>query len=885
MSIRLKALMLSLGAFASLFLPSVYSQETVCAQVKIEILQELTLEREAFEGRMTINNGLAGVSLDQITVDVTFADRTGTTVRATSDPNDLTAKFFIRLQDGSSIPASIPGGTSTRITWLIIPAKGAAGASSQGELYSVGATLRYRSGGENQEVQVTPDTITVKPLPDLSLDYFLPSEVYADDPFTENVVEPAVPFSLGVRVKNNGYGTARSLRIESAQPKIVENKLGLLVDFRTQGTEVNGQPATASLLANFGDIQPNRSGVARWVMTSTLSGRFVEFTANYTHADELGGELTSLFSTNGIRTHFLVHDVLVDLPGRDGIRDFLALDGTSLKVYESDCTDTSAADLSAGASIFGSNGRYTVSTAPSTGFSFIKLTDPLAGAPELRSATRADGKTLNPANAWLSKTQDRTTHQWSYFVNVFDVNNTAGSSYTLNLAPGTGQTNRPPVLDSIANLTINAGSYISFPISAFDPDGNTLTYTLMAGPTNATLHPGTGLLQWQPTTDQEHSTNLFVVKVTDNGTPSLSDTSQFTVVVNPAIGFVLSVGSTNVIAGESNSVPLTLSAALAIGQVNFTLMVAEAYLNNLKLRDVSPVVLDSALTRVGSNQYHVSFTVDPLRVQSTIRTLAILDFASLAVSNSAIAPLRISQLIGTNAVGAAVTNGMALDGIVVVFVREPVLIANHDWTATLYGRPGASYAIELKSNSINTAWMDYSRIPLADKSKTFAVVSNLSPSFYRAYEFQADPPSLDLLGQEGSTYSFVFYGKPGTRYMVDTAASSTEPVQWLPVRSMLLANSWMYFSVTNSGPEPAFYRIREFQLGPSTLSLQASNGVVINFVLYGQAGVQYVLQTATNVDTKALWLPVTTVSLTNNTQPFGVPKPADPVRFYRTQAQ
>jgi hypothetical protein len=205
-------------------------------------------------------------------------------------------------------------------------------------------------------------------------------------------------------------------------------------------------------------------------MTTTLSGPFVEFTANYTHADELGGKLTSLFSTNGIRTHFLVHDVLVDLAGRDSIRDFLASDGTSLKVYESDNTDTSVTDQSPGASISGSNGRYTVSTAPSAGFSFIKLSDPLAGAQELRSATRADGKTLNSANAWLSKTQDRNTHQWSYFVNVFDVNNTAGSSYTLEFAPGTGQTNRAPVLDPIDNLTINAGDYISFPITAFDPE-------------------------------------------------------------------------------------------------------------------------------------------------------------------------------------------------------------------------------------------------------------------------------------------------------------------------------------------------------------------------------------------------------------------------------
>lgn len=95
----------------------------------------------------------------------------------------------------------------------------------------------------------------------------------------------------------------------------------------------------------------------------------------------------------------------------------------------------------------------------------------------------------------------------------------------------------------------------------------------------------------------------------------------------------------------------------------------------------------------------------------------------------------------------------------------------------------------------------------------------------------------------------------------------------------------MSFSVTNAGPEPAFYRIREFQLEPHRLSLQASNGTVLSFVLYGQAGVQYVLQTATNLDTAALWLPVTTISLTNDAHPFSVPKPPGPVRFYRTRAQ
>src|SRR3954469_12326799 len=36
--------------------PAAHAQETVCSRVKIEIKQELTLERQAFEAEMKINN-------------------------------------------------------------------------------------------------------------------------------------------------------------------------------------------------------------------------------------------------------------------------------------------------------------------------------------------------------------------------------------------------------------------------------------------------------------------------------------------------------------------------------------------------------------------------------------------------------------------------------------------------------------------------------------------------------------------------------------------------------------------------------------------------------------------------------------------------------------
>ena len=236
----------------------------------------------------------------------------------------------------SAAPAPSIRQPSADIHWLIIPAPGSSNGLESGTLYYVGAKLTYTIGGEEKVTEVTPDYIFVKPMPEITLDYFLPSDVYGDDPLTEDTVEPIVPFSLGVRVKNSGHGVARKLKIESAQPKITENEQGLLIGFAIEGSEVNGQPASDSLLVDFGDIAANSSAMARWIMTCTLSGKFVSFTADFSHSDELGGELTSLIQA--VNTHFLVHDVIVDLPGRDAMRDFLARDGSVYRIYESEVT-------------------------------------------------------------------------------------------------------------------------------------------------------------------------------------------------------------------------------------------------------------------------------------------------------------------------------------------------------------------------------------------------------------------------------------------------------------------------------------------------------------------------------------------------------------------
>ncbi len=488
----------------------VFADDSLCAVVKIEIQQELTLERQAFDAHMTINNGLSHISLEDVSINVWFTDEAENPVLATSDPNDTSASFFIKVDSMTNISSvdgsgTVAPSTSADIHWMIIPSPGSSNGLESGTLYYVGATLSYTLGGEANITEVTPDYIYVKPMPTIALDYFLPSEVYGDDAFTTEIEAP-VPFSLGVRVSNNGDGTARQLKIESAQPKIVENEQGLLIGFALEGSQVNGQPATDSLMVDFGDIAPGTSGTARWAMSCTLSGKFTEFEADFSHSDELGGEVTSLI--NAAQTHFLVHDVLVDLVGRDQIRDFLAKDGDILRVYESDNVDTVATDLSSQAGIYyqgTQNGRpvYIFSMPVNVGFVYARLPDPYNGSKVIYSAVRDDGKVIKTDNIWLSKSRDEQS--WNYYIDLFDANTTGEYTVVFDDPEAAPQA---PVLQYIANVIAIEGERISFVSMASDPDGTIPSLSAAVLPVGATFTDqgdGTGVFDWKTAVGQAGS--------------------------------------------------------------------------------------------------------------------------------------------------------------------------------------------------------------------------------------------------------------------------------------------------------------------------------------------------------------------------------------------
>ncbi|MCF6288837.1 MAG: DUF11 domain-containing protein [Proteobacteria bacterium] len=484
--------MKKLGMLILLLMASMqlYAQ-TICAIVKIEIRQELSFERQAFDAKMIISNGLDIANLENLNIDVWFEDIDGNPVLATSDPDNTNAKFFIRIDtmdgvndiNGSGV---INAGESAEIHWLIIPAPGTGGVTPAGLRYGVGATVSYTFGEESQTVNVVPDFITVSPTPLLKLDYFLPTDVFGDNPLTPEV-EPIEPFDLGLRISNIGFGFADNLKIESAQPKIIENDQGLLIDFELLGTAVNDAEVTNSLLADIGRLDAGESTMVSWLMQSSLNGEFISFEADFVHSDDLGGLLTSLIDSP-IDTHILFHRVKVDYTGRDQIRDFLAYDEDILRVYESnggqaEVIDESATVAVTNLGIVDGKQKYQVNFTAVAGASFARWSDPYNGTKQEVTAFRSDGKLIPTSNIWQYRIET-DPGVFEFYFGLFDVESTGQYEVIINgLEP-----NIAPVITVTSPQNGEAGMQMQFNIEVTDanPD-DVLTLVSIGAPIGSSV--------------------------------------------------------------------------------------------------------------------------------------------------------------------------------------------------------------------------------------------------------------------------------------------------------------------------------------------------------------------------------------------------------------
>ena len=381
--------------------------DPVCASVSLQINQRLTMTREAFEGTLTVFNGHPDSPLQNFALNLIILNEDG----------EVSNHLFeietteLNLLTGTNGNGTLPSETEGYAKILFIPETGA--APQLPTTYNFGGSISYLDPYSDLMVTMplVPVSLTVNPSPDLFLHYFMPRDIYGDDPLTEPV-EPILPAQLAIMIENNGYGVAQNVVIESAQPEIIDNDKGLSVNFRLIGSNLQGQPQSLGLnTIPFGNINPLAAKIGQWYFTSPLLGHFVSYETNLVHLNSRGNPDLSLIS--GIELHELTHSINVYGDLNDSIDDFLvneipdAQDIPDAIYLSQGNTVNSVYQAASGihtGSITAPGNTTTLEVDPlGIGWNYLKTDDPGDGNFTIVSMTRDhDGQIIPLSNVWLT---------------------------------------------------------------------------------------------------------------------------------------------------------------------------------------------------------------------------------------------------------------------------------------------------------------------------------------------------------------------------------------------------------------------------------------------------------------------------------------------------
>jgi hypothetical protein len=196
---------------------------------------------------------------------------------------------------------------------------------------------------------------------------------------------------------------------------------------------------------------------------------------------------------------------------------------------------------------------------------------------------------------------------------------------------------------------------------------------------------------------------------------------------------VFSIGSTNVLGGETNQVPFVLQTVLDLTNLNLMLKTDDSHLQVLAVTPASSEVVSTVSGTVSSNGHPIAFALNPAAQPPASRILAWLNFQALTNGDSAIVPLTINNLTAIRASGQAVPN-IPVGGQVIVIVTKPILFVTNQpqFGITMYGVPGTTNAIEATTNLAPAEWHELERLLVSDRLMIlYGLVTNAPQQFFR----------------------------------------------------------------------------------------------------------------------------------------------------------
>lgn len=289
-----------------------YSPDFKDNVVILQLEQRFSLDREAFNAYLSLNNGLSEEITD-VQISLVFMSGQSGEIIPTREQGDVitsTGVFTPVLPDNSIIPPAdliagtparwqklypvnfiiipktptdigmVPGGSSQLVNWTLVP--DAPGLTEQG-FFDVRAIIHYKVNGVDKELVTSQASISVSPQPRIMIDYYLPNYVLGGQTFDWLVV-----------ATNIGYGTARNFRVETPQPKIIKQSERYPTDFTLIGPSV----------LSWGNVAPGEQVSGTWRILPSQPGSFVDWEATCKHQNFMGVELPQLVYCEP-RVHFI----------------------------------------------------------------------------------------------------------------------------------------------------------------------------------------------------------------------------------------------------------------------------------------------------------------------------------------------------------------------------------------------------------------------------------------------------------------------------------------------------------------------------------------------------------------------------------------------------
>lgn len=402
------------------------ASSSLCSSVSLQFSQTMVMTRQAFRGTLTVNNGHESEAMKDIKLDLTVSDKEG--IVATSHEFQINPEKLDGFGGELIGPWTLEAQKSGTATILFIPTKYA--APTEPKDYTFGGTFSYIDPFTNTEVtrDLYPVTLTVKPSPNLAMDYFMQRDILGDDPLTKDVVEPMIPSEFSLLIHNIGAGDATNIRMTTKQPEIVDNEKGLLVNFKIKTSQLNGEEETPvmgeSVQTDFGTIKAGETAYAQWWLTSTLLGHFTDYKVEATHVTSYDNPDLSLLDE--VRIHELIRGIRVDESKTPKVTGFMVNDIPDAEdcpdmMYLTDGTVAPVVKATDAKLTTTGNSTYQLIVTPSAnGWNYIHIPDPTGGRLKLISVN--ENTNLDTRKVWQT---DRTLRdgkdpKYEYLIHVVD---------------------------------------------------------------------------------------------------------------------------------------------------------------------------------------------------------------------------------------------------------------------------------------------------------------------------------------------------------------------------------------------------------------------------------------------------------------------------------